>query len=193
MCPPMIVWPNAICFHFVRKNINKQYITENVFLTMSLVFIMKKCQGAWSQVIYLNYMSWTWENCKTRRTFRTIVTKVHIDQKVQDEIIVLSLTGINDSRIIINPKDHSIACWKQCSQRALIFSSQTHRHKSDQRCLVEAILCTFAAQWCICCSLWGLLAIINEIAGNFLWRENRHKWLVEEIASREQEKLSGCR
>lgn len=36
MCPPMIVWPNAICFHFVRKNINKQYITQNVFLTMSL-------------------------------------------------------------------------------------------------------------------------------------------------------------
>lgn len=42
---------------------------------------------------------------------------VYIDQKVQDGIIVLSLTGINDSRIIIYPKDHSIACWKQSSQK----------------------------------------------------------------------------
>lgn len=163
-------------------------------LCLFKVFLMKKCQWAWSQVIYLRYMSWMWENCKTHRTFRTIVMKVYIDQKVQDEIILLSLTQINDSRTINYPKDHfRIACWKQSSQRALIFSSQTDRHKGGQRCLVEAILYRFAAQRRICRSLWGLLAIINEIAGNFLWRENRHKWLVEEIASREQEKLSGCR
>lgn len=107
MCPPMIVWPNAICFHFVRKNINKQYITQNVFLTMSLDLLI-----TWSQVIYLNYVSWIWENCKTRRTLRAIVMKVYIDQKVQDEIILLSVTRINDSWIIIYPKIiFELPCW----------------------------------------------------------------------------------
>lgn len=32
--------------------------------------------------------------------------KVYIDQKVQDQIILLSVTRINDSRIIVYPKDH---------------------------------------------------------------------------------------
>lgn len=150
------------------------------------VFIMKKCQWAWSQVIFLNYMSWIWENCKTHSGHEGL----HWSEGAGCNYSVNWDKWFQDNHL---SKDRSIARWKQSSQRALIFSSQTHRHKSDQRCLVGAILCRFAAQWCICCSLWGLLATITEIAGNFLWRENRHKWLVEEIASREQEKLSGCR